>query len=104
LVIDGGVIAVPGRPALGPIGVEPGLAYACMAETMMLALEGRLENMSLGVDLSSENLLLVRSLADRHGFRVARLRSNGRVLGDADWNRLLDARRLGQIGQGREAA
>ncbi|HEY8393512.1 MAG TPA: aminotransferase class III-fold pyridoxal phosphate-dependent enzyme, partial [Thermaerobacter sp.] len=40
LVIDGGVIEVPGRPSMGwNFGFERGLVYACMAETMMLALE-----------------------------------------------------------------
>src|SRR5690606_1658925 len=39
LVLDGGVIEVPGRPWFGwDFGYEQGLAYACMSETMMLAL------------------------------------------------------------------
>jgi hypothetical protein len=92
LVIDGGVIAAPGRPWLGSFGLDHGLAYACMAETMMLALEGRYENTSLGTDLSPETLRLMRSMADRHGFHVARLRSFGRVLADSDWRRLATAR------------
>jgi acetylornithine/succinyldiaminopimelate/putrescine aminotransferase/predicted amino acid dehydrogenase len=80
LVIDGGVIDVPGRPRLGPFDLEPGMAYACMAETMMLALEQRYAHTSLGPNLAREDLLLVRHLARKHGFKVAALRSFDRPL------------------------
>lgn len=92
LVIDGGLIAVPGGPDLGPFGLDRGTAFACMAETMMLTLGGHLEDTSLGADLSAETLRLLRRLADQHGFRVARLRSFGRALEDADWHSLRAAR------------
>ena len=93
LVIDGGVIAAPGNPYLGNWGLGQGLAFACMAETMMLALEDRLENTSLGVDLRQETLRYFQSAARRHGFAVARLRSFGKILTDADWTRVIEARR-----------
>ncbi|HTK76204.1 MAG TPA: aminotransferase class III-fold pyridoxal phosphate-dependent enzyme, partial [Gemmataceae bacterium] len=83
LVIDGGVIAVPDGSALGQFGMGEGLVYACMAETMMLTLAGHLQHTSLGADLSSQTLRQLRSLADQHGFRVAKLRSFGRPLEDA---------------------
>jgi acetylornithine/succinyldiaminopimelate/putrescine aminotransferase/predicted amino acid dehydrogenase len=85
LVIDGGVIAVPGGSALGQFGLGGGHVYACMAETMMLTLAGHLENTSLGTDLSPETLHQLRTLAGEHGFQVARLRSFGRPLEDADF-------------------
>ena len=93
LVIDGGVIAAPGNPYLGNWGLGHGLAFACMAETMMLALEDRLENTSLGVDLRQETLRYFQSAAKRHGFAVARLRSFGKILSDADWSLLVAARK-----------
>ncbi len=80
LIIDGGIIEVPGRPHLGRFGLGPGLAYACMAETMLLALDGHLQNSSLGTDLTAESLCRLRDSARRHGFRVAQLRSFGRPL------------------------
>jgi acetylornithine/succinyldiaminopimelate/putrescine aminotransferase/predicted amino acid dehydrogenase len=88
LVIDGGVIAAPDGSTLGQFGLGEGLIYACMAETMMLTLAGHLKNTSLGVNLSPESLQQLRSLADKHGFHVARLRSFGRPLQDADFQRL----------------
>lgn len=93
LAIDGGVVAVPGLPSLGwNFGFEPGLAYACMAETMMLALEHHYTDTSLGTDLNLETILWMRDLARRHGFQVAQLRSFDRPLAEAEWQRLLAAR------------
>lgn len=93
LVIDGGVIEVPGRPDLGwDFGFEPGLAYACMSETMMLALEHRYEDTSIGTDLNEDFILELRGVAERQGFRLAQFRSFDRPLSDPDWQRLMAAR------------
>lgn len=94
VVIDGGIIAAPDRSTLGQFGVGEGRVYACMAETMMLTLGGHLKNTSLGADLSPATLQLVKSLAAEHGFGVARLRSFGRPLEDADWERINAARQV----------
>ena len=48
VVIDGGVIAVPNGSTLGTCGLGEGLVYACMAETMMLTLEGQLAERQVG--------------------------------------------------------
>jgi acetylornithine/succinyldiaminopimelate/putrescine aminotransferase/predicted amino acid dehydrogenase len=93
LVIDGGIIAVPPGSALSRFGLGDGLVYACMAETMMLTLAGHLQNTSLGADLTPETLQLLRSLADKHGFHVAKLRSFGQPLEDADYQRQRSIRR-----------
>jgi hypothetical protein len=54
-----------------------------MAETMMLALENRYEHVSMGRDLQEDALDLLRTLASKHGFRLAELRSRGRPLSTA---------------------
>jgi predicted amino acid dehydrogenase len=92
VVIDGGIIAAPDGSELGQFGLGRGRIYACMAETMMLTLGGHLKNTSLGSDLSPETLQLVKSLAAEHGFGVAKLRSFGRALEDADWDGFVAAR------------
>ena len=104
LVIDGGIIDLPGRQDIGRFGLGRGQAYACMAETMMLALEGHLRNTSLGTDLAPEVLRMLRALADRHGFRVAQLRSFGRPLDHDAWDRLLVAREQALAAWGRKTA
>lgn len=96
LVVDGGLIEVPGRPDLGcELGFEQGVAYACMSETMMLSLEHIYENASIGADLNQETLRLVRGLAEKHGFRTAALRSFGEIIPDCVWE---EKRRLRSAG------
>ena len=70
----------------------------------MLALEGHLRNTSLGTDLAPEVLRMLHALADRHGFRVAQLRSFGRPLDHDDWDRLLVAREQALAAWGRKTA
>jgi acetylornithine/succinyldiaminopimelate/putrescine aminotransferase/predicted amino acid dehydrogenase len=79
MVIDGGIVEVPGRPNLGfHFGLASGHAYACMAETMMLGLEQRYEHTSMGRDLQEGTLDLLRTLAAKHEFRLADLRARQR--------------------------
>ena len=81
LVIEGGVVKVPGDVDFGfTFGFEPGTAYACMSETMMLALEGRYENFTLGKSVSVEQVEEISRIADRHGFHLAGFRSFERPL------------------------
>ncbi len=76
LVIEGGVVAVPGDVDFGfDFGFPPKTAYACMSETMILALEGRFEDYTIGRDLSVEKVAEIRALAQKHGFRLAGFRS-----------------------------
>jgi predicted amino acid dehydrogenase len=94
LVIDGGVVAVPGLPDLGwNFGFEKGLAYACMSETMMLALEHRYEHFSLGVDITIDNIQYFRDLAVKHGFELAGFRSFDRPLAPETLAAVLKARK-----------
>ena len=95
LVIDGGVVKLPGSPDLGwDFGFPPGLAYACMAETVMLALERCYEHFSLGSSgVNLDSIVQTRQWALRHGFTLADLRSFDRPLGEDRWHELLAARR-----------
>ncbi len=94
LVIDGGVIEVPGLPSFGwDFGFEQGLAYACMAETMLLALEQRYKHFSLGSSgVNLETILQTRYWAEEHGFKLANFRSFNRPLSDEKWQKLLEKR------------
>jgi len=76
LVIEGGAVEVPGEVDFHlNFGFPPKTAYACMAETMILALEERYENFSLGRDLSIERVREIAALAQKHGFKLAGFRS-----------------------------
>ncbi len=77
LVIEGGVVAVPGKHAdfHFHFGFPPKTAYACMSETIMLALDGRYESFTLGKEVSIAQAEETARLAKRHGFRLAGYRS-----------------------------
>lgn len=76
LVIEGGVVEVPGDVDFGfNFGFPPKTAYACMAETMMMALEGTYEPYSLGRDLDADKTLRIGEIARKHGFKLAGFRS-----------------------------
>ena len=89
LVFDGGVLEVPGKVDFGlDFGFPPGLTYACMAETMVLALEQRFENYSLGREYQPEKIVEIYELAMKHGFKLAALRFNERVLKPEQYQRI----------------
>jgi len=76
LVIDGGMVDVPGSVDFHfNFGFPPGKAYACMAETIALALEGRFEDYTLGKHLTRERAEEIGRIAMKHGFRLSGFRS-----------------------------
>jgi predicted amino acid dehydrogenase len=76
LVIDGGMVNVPGPVDFHfNFGFPPGKAYACMAETMVLALEGRFVDYTVGKDISLERVKEITTLAGKHGFSLSGFRS-----------------------------
>lgn len=83
LVIEGGVIAVPGDVEFNfDFGFPPKTAYACMSETMILALEGRYESYTLGKEVSVEQVREMTELAAKHGFKLAGFRSFEKAVTD----------------------
>jgi fatty aldehyde-generating acyl-ACP reductase len=83
LVIEGGMVEVPGPVDFGfNFGFPPGKSYACMAETMALALEGRYEDYSVGKNISLDQVAEIGEIATRHGFRLSGFRSFERAVTD----------------------
>lgn len=76
LVIDGGMVDVPGPVNFHfNFGFPPGKAYACMAETIALALDGRFEDYTLGKHLTRTRVEEIDAIAKKHGFRLSGFRS-----------------------------
>ena len=83
LVIDGGMMDVPGPVDFHfNFGFPPGKAYACMAETITLALEGRFEDYTLGKRISRQRVEEIAALSAKHGFRLSGFRSFERAVTD----------------------
>jgi fatty aldehyde-generating acyl-ACP reductase len=84
LVVEGGNMLVPGNPRFERVrepGTEfdlnlpPRTALACMSETMILALEDRLEPYTLGRGIELEKVVAIQAMAERCGFKLADMRA-----------------------------
>jgi len=102
LVIESGEVVIPGEVDFGyDIGLPPRVAYACLAETALLAMEGRFESFTLGRQLSMEKVKEIYRLFQKHGFRIAALHSFGReVTAELLEEKRLLAQRLQEDGDG----
>lgn len=94
LVIEGGVVSVPGNVDFGfDFGFPPKTAYACMSETMILALENRKESYTIGKDVSVEQVTEMGALAKKHGFHLAGFRSFEKAVSQETIDRVKAARK-----------
>ena len=76
LVIEGGVIDVPGAAHFGfDFGFPPRTAYACMSETILMALEGTYQPYTLGRELTVDQVENIGALARKHGFGLSGFRA-----------------------------
>jgi len=93
LVFDGGLVRVPGEVDFGfNYGPPPDLTYGCMAETMTLTFEGQFVDYSIGKNISLEQVRCIDAMADKHGFKLAALRSFERKLDDILIQKVRNAR------------
>lgn len=94
LVIDGGVIEIPGEVDFGfDFGFPPRTTEACVAETILLALEHRYENFTLGREIGLPQVEEIAALARAHGFRLSGFRRFERAIGDDEVERIRQAAR-----------
>lgn len=85
LVIESGEVLIPGDIDFGyDIGLPPKTAYACLAETALLAMEGRFEDYTLGRNITVERVKEIYRLFKKHQFQIAGLRSFGKYLTPQD--------------------
>lgn len=84
LVTEGGNMVVPGTPRFERVrqrGTDFDLnlpertALACMSETMVLALENRIEPFTLGRGIRVEQVVEIQNMAERCGFSLADMRA-----------------------------
>ena len=84
LVVEGGTMRMPGTPKwervrepgrLFDLGIGEGMALACMSETMVLALEERFENFTLGRGIALERVREIGTMAASCGFALGDMRA-----------------------------
>ncbi|HHY45527.1 MAG TPA: shikimate dehydrogenase [Firmicutes bacterium] len=89
LIIEGGVVKVPGDVDFHfNFGFPPKTSYACMAETMLLALEENYSDWSLGREMPVGKVKAIAELAKKHGFEVAGFRSFEKPVTDEEIERI----------------
>lgn len=85
LVIESGEVLIPGDIDFGyDIGLPPKTSYACLAETCLLAMEGRFEDYTLGRNIELERVKEIYHLFKKHQFKLAGLRSFGKYVTPED--------------------
>jgi predicted amino acid dehydrogenase len=107
LVIESGEIRLPGNVRMRNIGLPKNVAYACLAETIVLALEGKFENFTVGRNIEWEKVREIYRLGRKHGMELAAISGVNGVYSDADIarvRRLALAARARMSRQGKTAA
>ncbi len=70
------------------IGLPGGVVYACLAETIVLALEGRFENFTVGRNIEWEKVKEIYRLGLKHGMQLAAISGVNGVYTDEDIARI----------------
>ncbi len=101
LVIESGEIRLPGRVSMKNIGLPKNVAYACLAETIVLALDGRFENFTVGRNIEWEKVREIYRLGRKHGMKLAAISGVNGPFSDVDISRV---RKLALAARAKQAA
>jgi hypothetical protein len=88
LVVESGEIQLPGDVHMKNIGLPKGVVYACLAETIVLALAGRFETYTVGRNIEWEKVHEIYQLGLEHGMKLAAISGVNGVFSDADIERV----------------
>ncbi|MBF0119287.1 MAG: dehydrogenase [Desulfobacterales bacterium] len=91
LVIESGEILLPGSDVkMKNIGLPGKIVYACLAETIVLALEGRFEIFTIGRNIEWEKVREIYKLGIKHGMELAAISGTNGVYSDDDIKKVRD--------------
>jgi len=89
-VIDGGFVYVPGLKCRFNLRTPRSTTFACLAETILLAREGRYGNYSIG-DADVSKALEMGDLSRKHGFKLAEPTLCGKIIPESDLQKTIAA-------------
>lgn len=77
-VMRGGLVRLPRNEdfVIAGLDLEPGFAFACMAETLLMGLEGVAESLSFG-PIKTEGVTWALQAAQKHGFALGKFERAG---------------------------
>ncbi len=85
LVIESGEIELPTKVrGMKSIGLPPNVVFACMAETIVLALEGRFEVFTVGRDTEWDKVKEIYKLGIKHGMKLSAISGVNGAFTDED--------------------
>jgi predicted amino acid dehydrogenase len=90
LVIESGEIELPGELEMKTIRLPDNVVFACMAETIALALEGRFEVFTIGRDTEWEKVKEIYKIGLKHGMKLAAISGVNGVFSEADLDQIRD--------------
>ncbi len=91
LIIESGEVELPGEVRMKNIGLPDNTVYACLAETIVLALEGRYENFTVGRSISWPKVKEIYQLGLKHGMKLATISGVNGPYTDEDFDRVREA-------------
>ena len=88
LVIASGEVQLPGKDLnIGiDLGLEGNIVYACLAETALLAMEGKFESFTLSRNINYEKVIEIDKLAQEHGVRLSQIMGHNGFITDEEFN------------------
>ena len=87
LVIASGEVTLPGDVNIrGDLGLEGKIVYACLAETALLAMDGKLESFTLSRNINYEKVLEIDKMAKEHGVRLSQIMGHAGFITDEEFN------------------
>lgn len=86
MVIASGEVQLPGVVKSNvDLGLEGNIVYACLAETALLAMDGKLESFTLGRNISYEKVLEIDRMAKVHGVRLSAIMGHNGFISDDEF-------------------
>ncbi len=87
MVIASGEVMLPGPVQFKvDLGLEGNIVYACLAETALLAMEGKFESFTLSRNISYEKVLEIDRMALEHGVQLSCIMGHNGFIGDDEFD------------------
>ncbi|MBC7370798.1 MAG: dehydrogenase, partial [Bdellovibrionaceae bacterium] len=85
LIIESGEVNLPGPVDINfNMGLPGNTVYACLAETALLALEGRYESFTMGRDIEWNKVKQIYKMARKHGVELAAIQGHMGIVSDKE--------------------
>lgn len=87
LVIASGEVTLPGNVDMKvDLGLEGKIVYACLAETALLAMDGKFESFTLSRNINYEKVLEIDKMAREHGVRLSQIMGHAGFITDEEFH------------------